>query len=97
MNQKIFQVSNLHFYFRILFDDNKLFSLSFSEQKNDLLESQLSLRIAKNSSSKFAKEVQSQLNAYFSRKLKKFDVPVHIDGSDFSLKVFKEMSLIPYG
>ena len=70
---------------------------SFSEDKNDLMERQLSLKINKNTSSKFAKEVQNQLNAYFARKLKKFDVPVHIEGSEFSLKVFKEMSKIPYG
>ncbi len=38
MNQKIFQVNNLHFYFRILFNDNKLFDLSFSDDKNDLME-----------------------------------------------------------
>ena len=80
MNQKIFQINNLHFYFRILFNDNKLFDLSFSENKNDLMERQLSLKINKNSSSKFAKEVQNQLNAYFARKLKKFDIPVHIEG-----------------
>ena len=71
--------------------------MSFSEKKHDLMERQLSLKINKNSSSKFAKEVQNQLNAYFARKLKKFDVPVHIEGSEFSLKVFKEMSKIPYG
>ena len=84
MNQKIFQVNNFHFYFRILFNDNKLFDLSFSDNKNDLMERQLSLKINKNSPSKFAKEVQNQLNAYFARKLKKFDIPVHIEGSEFS-------------
>ena len=97
MNQKIFQVDNLHFYFRIIFNDDKLYDLSFTEQKNDLMERQLSLKIANKIPSKFAKEVQSQLNAYFNGKLKKFDVPVHIEGSDFSLKVFKEITKIPYG
>ena len=97
MNQKIFQVDNLHFYFRIIFNDDKLYNLSFREQKKNLVERQLSLKIANKSPSKFAKEVQSQLNAYFNGKLKKFDVPVHIEGSDFSLKVFKEMSKIPFG
>jgi len=97
MNQKIFQVKNLHFYFRIIFNNNQLYDLSFAENKNDLLEKQLSLKIANNSSSKFAKDIQNQLNAYFNGKLKKFDVPVHIEGSEFSLKVFKEMSKIPYG
>ena len=97
MNQKIFQVKNLHFYFRIIFNDNKLYNLSFSDNKNDLLESQLSLKIINNTNSKFGKEVKNQLNAYFNKKLKKFDVPVHMKGSDFSIKVFKEMSKIPYG
>ena len=97
MNQKIFQVDNLHFYFRIIFNDDKLYNLSFREQKNNLVERQLSLKIANKSPSKFAKEVQSQLNAYFNGKLKKFDVPLHVEGSDFSLKVFKELTKIPYG
>ena len=97
MNQKIFQVKNLHFYFRIIFNDNKLYNLSFSDNKNDLLESQLSLKIVNNTDSKFGNEVKNQLNAYFNKKLKKFDVPVHIKGSNFSMKVFEEMSKIPYG
>ena len=97
MNQKIFQVDNLHYHFRITYSKNKLYNLSFSENKNNLIEKQLSLKISNNTTSKFAKEVQNQLNAYFQRRLKKFDIPVHIEGSEFSLKVFKEMSKIPYG
>ena len=97
MNQKIFQVDNLHYHFRITYSKNKLYNLSFSEDKNNLIEKQLSLKISNNITSKFAKEVQNQLNAYFQRRLKKFDIPVHIEGSEFSLKVFKEMSKIPYG
>ena len=97
MNQKIFQVDNLHYHFRITYSKNKLYNLSFSEDKNNLIEKQLSLKISNNTTSKFAKEVQNQLNAYFQRRLKKFDIPVHIEGSEFSLKVFKEMSKIPYG
>ena len=97
MNQKIFQVDNLHYHFRITYSKNKLYNLSFSDSKNNLIEKQLSLKILNNTTSKFAKEVQNQLNAYFQRRLKKFDIPVHIEGSEFSLKVFKEMSKIPYG
>ena len=97
MNQKIFQVDNLHYHFRITYSKNKLYNLSLSEDKNNLIEKQLSLKILNNTTSKFAKEVQNQLNAYFQRRLKKFDIPVHIEGSEFSLKVFKEMSKIPYG
>ena len=97
MNQKIFQVDNLHYHFRITYSKNKLYKLSFSENKNNLIEKQLSLKISNNTTSKFAKEVQNQLNAYFQRRLKKFDIPMHIEGSEFSFKVFKEISKIPYG
>ena len=97
MNQKIFQVDNLHYHFRITYSKNKLYNLSFSESKNNLIEKQLSLKISNNTTSKFAKEVQNLLNAYFQRRLKKFDIPIHIEGSEFSFKVFKEISKIPYG
>jgi len=97
MNKKFFQILNLPFYFRIIYSDDKLYELTFADHKNQLLDTQLSLKILNNSSEKLGKEVQSQLIAYFDQKLKKFDIPVHIEGSEFSLKVFKEMSKIPYG
>jgi methylated-DNA-[protein]-cysteine S-methyltransferase len=97
MNKKIFQILNLPFYFRIIYSDDKLYELTFADRKNQLLDTQLSLKILDNSSTRLGKEVQSQLIAYFDQKLKKFDIPVHIEGSEFSLKVFKEMSNIPYG
>jgi methylated-DNA-[protein]-cysteine S-methyltransferase len=97
MNKKIFQIPNLPFYFRIIYSDDKLYELTFADRKNQLLDTQLSLKILDNSSTRLGKEVQSQLIAYFDQKLKKFDIPVHIEGSEFSLKVFKEMSNIPYG
>jgi methylated-DNA-[protein]-cysteine S-methyltransferase len=97
MNKKIFQIPNLPFYFRIIYSDDKLYELTFADRKNQLLDTQLSLKILDNSSTRLGKEVQSQLIAYFEQKLKKFDIPVHIEGSEFSLKVFKEMSNIPYG
>ena len=97
MNKKIFQILNLPFYFRIIYSDDKLYELTFADRKNQLLDTQLSLKILDNSSTRLGKEVQSQLIAYFDQKLKKFDIPVYIEGSEFSLKVFKEMSNIPYG
>lgn len=97
MNKKIFQILNLPFYFRIIYSDDKLYELTFADRKNQLLDTQLSLKILDNSSTRLGKEVQSQLIAYFDQKLKKFDIPVHNEGSEFSLKVFKEMSNIPYG
>jgi len=38
-----------------------------------------------------------QLKEYFSGKLKKFDVPLDVEGTDFQLKVWNELKKIPYG
>ena len=72
-------------------------SLTFSDQKNDLINPQLSLKINEGRYSKFAKDIQSQLDNYFKRKLKKFDIPLHVEGSDFTKNVLKEIGKIPYG
>ena len=97
MNHKIFQVDHLHFYFKISYIGNTLHKLTFSDQKNDLINPQLSLKINEGRYSKFAKDIQSQLDNYFKRKLKKFDIPLHVEGSDFTKNVLKEIGKIPYG
>ena len=97
MQHKIFQVDHLHFYFKISYIENTLHKLTFSDEKKDLMNRQLSLKINEGKSSKFAKDIQNQLNSYFKRKLKKFDIPLHVDGSNFTKNVLKEISKIPYG
>ena len=97
MDHKIFQVDHLHFYFKISYIGNTLHSLTFSDQKNDLINPQLSLKINEGRYSKFAKDIQSQLDNYFKRKLKQFDIPLHVEGSDFTKNVLKEIGKIPYG
>jgi O-6-methylguanine DNA methyltransferase len=43
------------------------------------------------------KEVIDQLNRYFNGKLAKFTVPVDLIGTPFQLRVWKELTRIPYG
>jgi methylated-DNA-[protein]-cysteine S-methyltransferase len=43
------------------------------------------------------KEVVRQLKAYFSGKLRKFDVPLAGDGTEFQCQVWKALCRIPYG
>lgn len=43
------------------------------------------------------KEAKSQLSAYFSAKLTKFDLPLDPMGSDHQKKVWDEMQKIPFG
>jgi methylated-DNA-[protein]-cysteine S-methyltransferase len=97
MEHKIFQISNIHFYFKIFFENGKLYKLIFSDNKNDLIDQQLSLKINEGRPSQFAKEVQIQLDKYFKRKLKFFDIPLNIEGSEFTKNVLKEIGKIPYG
>jgi len=41
--------------------------------------------------------VFKQLREYFKRERKKFDLPLDIIGTDFQMKVWKELLKIPYG
>lgn len=43
------------------------------------------------------KEVFKQLQEYFSRERKEFDLPLEIIGTDFQKKVWNELTKIPYG
>lgn len=41
--------------------------------------------------------IYAQLNEYFERSRKHFDIPLDIDGTDFQLRVWRELAKIPYG
>lgn len=43
------------------------------------------------------REAKSQLDAYFAKKLKSFNLPIAPQGTDFQLKVWKLLQGIPYG
>jgi len=42
-------------------------------------------------------EVIRQLQAYFRGELKRFDVPLAMEGTEFQLRVWNELRTIPYG
>ena len=42
-------------------------------------------------------EVIRQLQAYFHGELKEFDLPLAMEGTEFQLRVWKELRAIPYG
>lgn len=43
------------------------------------------------------RETKRQLDAYFAGRLREFDVPVHLAGTPFRLRVWEELRKIPYG
>jgi methylated-DNA-[protein]-cysteine S-methyltransferase len=42
-------------------------------------------------------ETKKQLDAYFEGKRKNFDLPLHIKGTDFQVKIWKALTGIPFG
>lgn len=43
------------------------------------------------------KKTKQQLDEYFAGKRKEFDIPIKLEGTDFQIKVWKELLKIPYG
>ena len=44
-----------------------------------------------------ATEAARQLQAYFAGQLQRFDLPLDLRGTDFQLRVWRELERIPYG
>jgi O-6-methylguanine DNA methyltransferase len=42
-------------------------------------------------------EASRQLRAYFARELRRFDLPLDLEGSPFQKRVWAELETIPYG
>jgi methylated-DNA-[protein]-cysteine S-methyltransferase len=42
-------------------------------------------------------EVRTQLDEYFAGSRTRFDVPMHLEGTDFQRKVWAQLCAIPYG
>lgn len=42
-------------------------------------------------------EAKKQLKAYFSGKLQRFDLPLHLEGTEFQERVWKALRRIPHG
>ena len=54
-------------------------------------------RLAPSSATPLLKEAASQLEAYFSRRLTQFDLPLAPRGSPFQQSVYRELLAIPFG
>lgn len=50
-----------------------------------------------NGTSEHFAQLNTQLQSYFSGKLKTFDVPLDIQGTDFQMQVWDALQTIPYG
>ena len=67
-------------------DDYSLLSVSFSSKENEI-----------SSENNIIKNTKKQLDEYFSRRRKVFDLPLNPIGTEFQKSVWKELIKIPYG
>lgn len=75
-------------------ENGKIVLVNVVKTKEDIEE------MAKNSIQKetsLIKNTKQQLDEYFAGKRKKFDIPIKLEGTDFQIKVWKELLEIPYG
>ncbi len=78
---------------QIIYDENFIFSISF---ENSIILSEEIIYNA-NSNSKAIETCLFQLDEYFSRKRKIFNVPIKPLGTDFQKKVWLQLKKIPFG
>lgn len=67
-------------------DEDSLLSIAFGEDAK-----------GNSSSSSVIEETKKQLSLYFSKQLKQFNLPIHINSSPFQNKVLQEVQKIPFG
>lgn len=84
------------FYFNSPFGN-----LFIAEKDGKLCEISLNKNLSKESflleQTPFLKEVENQLKEYFKGIRKKFCLPIIFEGTEFQIKVYKELKNIPYG
>lgn len=70
-------------------DETSLLEISFTEN--------LKTKHAIYKETDLIKIVKNQLVEYFDGRRKEFEIPISLKGTDFQLKVWKELCKIPYG
>ncbi|QEK38308.1 methylated-DNA--[protein]-cysteine S-methyltransferase [Candidatus Cytomitobacter indipagum] len=82
----------------VVSDDEKLFMLEFVDQKNLNIHVKKLSKIAIITShiTNPIKMIEEEMELYFSGKLKKFQTPIHILGSEFQRKAWNALIEIPY-
>lgn len=68
-----------------------------ADEKNLLIVRKIDLLDSNINKNAITNEVKKQLESYFNKRLKKFDLPLNPRGSDFNKKVWNELINIPFG
>ena len=71
-------------------------NVEFPEKFGEMISAWLGPTVS-NPENPFLKETTKQLKEYFERKRRKFNIPLDLRCNEFTRRVLKEVSLIPYG
>ena len=74
-------------YFGVKYHNNILYELNILKERPNY----------KKHDNDFTKELEKEINEYLLKRRKKFNVKYKLEGTDFQLKVWKELLKIPYG
>lgn len=86
------KISGIHF--KILSSEKGIKSIRMNSKENpDEMKSATKLR----TDDPYMCGIFDQLEEYFKRERKKFNLPLDISGTDFQMKVWDELAKIPYG
>lgn len=107
-NPKVFKTKLYFNYFNTklglmlgIFDDNYLYFLGFIDSKNLIEEiKKLTKKLSTSltlGTSKISKDLDKKLKLYFSNKLKIFDIPFKLTGTNFQIRVWNQLTKIEYG
>ncbi|MEA5006153.1 MAG: lipid-A-disaccharide synthase [Rikenellaceae bacterium] len=80
-------------FFKLIADSESLIEIRYIHKEDELA---LNIKGAVKSNS-ILDETAHQLDEYFSEKRKEFDLPIKLSGTAFQKRVWKELSMIPYG
>lgn len=80
---------------RILIVENEdyIVKVEFLNDKNQLLNK----KYGTEKETMLIRKTKLELMEYFDGKRRKFDIPIKLDGTDFQIKVWKELLKLPYG
>lgn len=79
----------------IVQENGKIAAIYLSEE--DFYQSEKAINMKENEDHSVLKSAKQQLEEYFFRKRKEFDLPLLEEGTDFQLAVWNELKAIPYG
>ena len=71
----------------IIEENKKIIELSFGKNLENCIVKETEL----------IKKTIMEIEEYFNKKRKAFDIPIKLQGTDFQIKVWKELLKIPYG